>query len=109
MSTSGRDDADLDITASAGTGQRLPDDAAVELEWQRLERERIAEERDEAREDAITSTASRRRFPWPGLLAALAAGLIAAIILNAWLASLRTQTARESEAASHPSGTGSTP
>jgi hypothetical protein len=59
------------------------DDPAVEEEWRRIERERIAEEVEEAREDAIVEkTPSRRRWPWLAFAAALVAGMIAALVLN---------------------------
>lgn len=66
------------------------DDAVVQMEWQRLERQRIEEERVEAEEDAA-ERAPRPRLPWPALLVALAAGLIAALVINAVLLTVRPQ------------------
>ncbi len=67
----------------AGAGAAA-EDAVVEAEWQRIERERIAEEIAEAREDAddVTAPPSRPRWPWITLAAALAAGMLVAVVLN---------------------------
>ncbi|MFM8733644.1 MAG: hypothetical protein ACKOC8_00380 [Pirellulales bacterium] len=59
------------------------EDAAVEAEWRKLEAERIEEERDEARDDAIEAPApAPRRWPWVALAASLAAGVLVAAFLN---------------------------
>lgn len=80
-----------------------PDDAAVESEWRRIERERIAEEVEEAREDAIAEGPSRRRWPWLAFAAALAAGAVAALILNSPAAiSRRTVAVPPEPAAADP-------
>lgn len=72
-------------------GQQQPDDQddpAVQAEWQRLETERLAEERAEAREDAAEAAhqpaavgRDRGRQPLAFALA-LAAGIIVAILIN---------------------------
>jgi hypothetical protein len=69
---------------AAGTPGVEPgdDDAAIDGEWRKIEAERIAEERDEAREDLLAPEPSRRRWPWLAFAGALAAGVIAAIVLN---------------------------
>jgi len=65
-----------------------PDDPAVQAEWRRLEEERLAEERAEAREDAEEAAhepAGRRpRGTWPliAFAIALAAGIVAALVVN---------------------------
>jgi hypothetical protein len=51
----------------------------VTAEWRRIQRDHIDEERAEADQ---TAGPSRRRLPWAGLLAALAAGVVAAILAN---------------------------
>ena len=58
-----------------------PDDA-VDAEWRKLEAERIAEERDEAGEDALDGPAPSARWPWWAFAAALAAGVILSIMIN---------------------------
>lgn len=60
------------------------DDAAVALEWRRLEAERIAEEREEAHEDEVEAVTHRphTRWPWLALAGALAAGVLVAVVLN---------------------------
>ena len=67
--------------ASGPTGD--PDEAAVAAEWRKIEAERIAEEREEAREDAEDDVApAGMRWPWQAFAAALVAGLALAIALN---------------------------
>jgi len=59
------------------------DEAAVAAEWRRIEAERIAEERQEAREDAEDDIPpATPRWPWLAFAAALLAGLVLAIALN---------------------------
>ncbi len=75
-------------------------DAAVEDEWRRIERERIAEEVEEAREDAIAEEAPPlRRWPWLAFVAALTAGVIAAVVLNSPAAISRRMVAPRQEPA----------
>ncbi len=67
-------------------------DEAVEQEWQRVERDRLDEERAEALEDEEAtsearrtdglSAASDRRWLKPAMTVALAAGLLVAVMLN---------------------------
>lgn len=64
------------------------EDPAVIAEWRRLEAARLAEEREEARDDAeetahrpVTSP-TERRWSLPALLVALAAGIAAALFIN---------------------------
>lgn len=77
-----------------------PDAAAVEGEWRKLEAERIAEEREEAREDLLDAVPARRRWPWPALAAALVAGVIAAVVINAALVARRPAAGPAAEAPS---------
>lgn len=72
--------------------QRPPiasDDPAIEAEWRRLETARLAEEREEARENATeasgqtSESGAGRRWLLPAFGAALAAGIVLAIVLNA--------------------------
>lgn len=60
------------------------DDVEVEAEWRRIERERLEEEIAEAREDAAepVDEPMRHRWPWLALAGALAAGVLAAIVIN---------------------------
>ena len=101
MQNSRGDDESGERTAEQPAGPQVPsgDDAAVELEWKRLERRRIEEERAEARENAAVEHGSGPRLPWTALLAALTAGLIAAVILNAALGTLRPQVESAVDAA----------
>lgn len=57
-------------------------DEAVDAEWRKIEAERIAEEREEAREDALDPEPHRRRWSWWAFAAALVAGGILAAALN---------------------------
>ena len=66
------------------------DDAAVDTEWRKLEAERIAEERAEAREDVVEAEPLRPRWTWLAMAASLAAGVLVAVGLNGLL----TQPAR---------------
>ncbi|MEI7780743.1 MAG: hypothetical protein WCJ18_02315 [Planctomycetota bacterium] len=65
------------------------DDAEVETEFKRIEHERIAQERAEARED-VESTAPEksahrpRQWQVTALALALAVGLVAALFANRW-------------------------
>jgi hypothetical protein len=58
-----------------------PDDA-VDAEWRKLEAERIAEDRNEAGEDALDTPTAPARWPWWAFAAALAAGVILTILIN---------------------------
>ena len=62
-------------------------DRAVVQEWRSIETERIAEERAEAEADRVAETsptlaAPGRSWPWLTIAAALAAGLLVALVLN---------------------------
>lgn len=65
-----------------------PDDPAVQAEWRRLEAERLAEERAEAREDAAEAAhepvpvRSRRHRQPLAFAAALVSGIVVAILVN---------------------------
>lgn len=65
-------------------GDMADDDAEVEGEWRRIERERLAEEIAEARDDAAepVDEPMRHRWPWLALAGALAAGVLAAVVIN---------------------------
>lgn len=73
---------------AAGTAARSaggPADPRVDAEWERIELERLAGEIAEAREDAAvaeTTSEPRQRWPWMTMLAALAAGLLVAALVN---------------------------
>jgi hypothetical protein len=54
----------------------------VDAEWRKLEAERITEERDEAVEDALDAPSPPARWPWWAFAAALAAGVILAVLIN---------------------------
>ncbi len=73
----------------SGPSQQPPDsDPALEAEWQRLETERLAEERAEARDDAEEAAhhppqkTSERRVLVQALAVALAAGGVLAFLMN---------------------------
>lgn len=59
-------------------------DAEVEAEWRRIEEQRLAEERAEATEDSADPVppATRSRWPWLVLVAALAAGSAVTMVIN---------------------------
>lgn len=59
-----------------------PDDVAVDAEWRKIEAERIAEERDEAREDVLDPPPAPRGWAWWALAAALVAGGLLALAIN---------------------------
>lgn len=71
--------AALDATTVGGA-----EDADVEAEWRKIERERLEEEIAEAREDAAAPVDEpmRHRWPWLALAAALAAGVLVAVVIN---------------------------
>ena len=72
------------LAALDGAGDAADDDAAVEAEWRRIERERLEEEIAEARAGAAepVDEPMRHRWPWMVLFGALAAGLLTAIVIN---------------------------
>lgn len=72
------------LAALDAAGDTADDDAEVEAEWRRIERERLEEEIAEAREDAAEAADEpmRHRWPWLALAAALAAGVLAAVVIN---------------------------
>lgn len=57
-------------------------DEAVMAEWQRIEEARIAEDRDEARDDAESAPHPLRTWAWVVLGLALLAGIVATVLLN---------------------------
>jgi hypothetical protein len=71
--------AALDAAAVGGA-----EDADVEAEWRKIERERLEEEIAEAREDAAepVDEPMRHRWPWLALAGALAAGVLAAFVID---------------------------
>jgi len=77
------------IPASAAPTDAAPADP-IEREWERLERERVAEEIAEAHEDvveAITHPPARRggNWVWWAFAAALLAGVVFAVAVNLFL------------------------
>ena len=72
------------IAALDAAGDTADDDAEVEAEWRRIERERLEEEIAEARDDAAepVDEPMRHRWPWLALAGALAAGVLAAVVIN---------------------------
>jgi hypothetical protein len=72
------------LAALDAAGDTADDDAEVEAEWRRIERERLDEEIAEARDDAAESVDEpmRHRWPWLALAGALAAGVLAAVVIN---------------------------
>jgi hypothetical protein len=72
------------LAALDGAGEAADDDAAVEAEWRRIERERLEEEIAEARAGAAepADEPMRHRWPWMVFVGALAAGLLTAIVIN---------------------------
>lgn len=74
------------MAAVAGDRPAAADEAAVDVEWRRLEAERIAEERAEAREDVVEAEPPRRRWTWLAMAASLAAGVLVAVGLNGLVA-----------------------
>jgi hypothetical protein len=74
-----------DVLAALDTaGETAGDDAEVEEEWRRIERERLEEEIAEARADAAAPVDEplRHRWPWLALAGALAAGVLATLVIN---------------------------
>lgn len=74
-----------DVLAAVDTaGGLAADDAEVEEEWRRIERQRLDEEIAEAQEDAAEPPRQtmRQQWPWLALAAALAAGMLVAVVVN---------------------------
>ena len=75
--------SDQEVSFDDSTTAGDAGDRAVTAEWRRIQRERIDDERAEAEADADpVGGCPRRRVPWAGLLAALAAGVMAAVLAN---------------------------
>lgn len=75
-----------------GTPAAAPktDELAVDVEWKRLESNRLAEEVAEARDDVGgTTTAPPSGWLWGGFAAALLAGVVFAVAVNVALAARR--------------------
>lgn len=72
------------LAAVDAAGAEAADEAEVEEEWRRIERDRLEGEIAEAREDAAEPAAEpmRQRWPWLALAAALAAGVLVAVAIN---------------------------
>jgi hypothetical protein len=72
------------LAAVEAAGAEAADEAEVEEEWRRIERERLEDEIAEAREDAAepASEPMRQRWPWLALAGALAAGVLVTVALN---------------------------
>lgn len=72
------------LAALDAAGETAGDDAEVEEEWRRIERERLEEEIAEARADAAAPVDEpmRHRWPWLALAGALAAGVLATLVIN---------------------------
>lgn len=65
-------------------GDEAAEEAEVEAEWRRIERQRLEGEIAEARDDAEEPAAEpmRQRWPWIALAGALAAGVLVAVAIN---------------------------
>lgn len=65
-------------------GDEAAEEADVEAEWRRIERQRLEGEIAEAREDAAEPAVEpmRQRWPWIALAGALAAGVLVAVVIN---------------------------
>jgi hypothetical protein len=96
------------------------DDVEVAAEWRQIERERIAAERAEAREDVESlardaAAAGRRITNWPlvAMVAALVAGVALAVLVNVRIDAARKQQAAAVDASGReaaflePAGSGS--
>jgi hypothetical protein len=103
----------------AAAGGAAEDDVEVAAEWRQIERERIAAERAEAREDveslARDAAAGRRVTNWPlvAMVAALVAGVVLAVLVNGRIDAARKQQAAAVDASGReaaflePAGSGS--
>jgi anti-sigma factor RsiW len=71
--------AALDVPPAAES-----DEAEVEAEWRKIDRERRAQEIAAAGDDAAHASPQpiRRRWPWLALAGALAAGVLATVVIN---------------------------
>jgi hypothetical protein len=65
-------------------GDEAAEEAEVEAEWRRIERQRLEGEIAEARDDAAepASEPMRQRWPWIALAGALAAGVLVAVVID---------------------------
>jgi hypothetical protein len=91
--------------AMAAAGGVAEDDVKVAAEWRQIERERIAAERSEAREDiealprdaggaaAVRPPRPRTHWPLAAMLAALAAGVLVAVAVNRQIDAARKRDA----------------
>lgn len=72
------------LAAIDAAGDEAADDAKVEEEWRRIERQRLEGEIAEAVDDAAKPAAEpmRQRWPWLALAGALAAGVLVAVAIN---------------------------
>jgi hypothetical protein len=72
------------LAAIDAAGDEAADEAEVEEEWRRIERQRLDGEIAEAEDDAAEPAPEpmRQRWPWLALAGALAAGVIVAVVIN---------------------------
>ncbi|MFM8290112.1 MAG: anti-sigma factor family protein, partial [Planctomycetia bacterium] len=65
-------------------GDGAAEEAEVEAEWRRIERQRLEGEIAEARDDAAEPAPEpmRQRWPWIALAGALAAGVLVAVVID---------------------------
>lgn len=72
------------LAAIDAVGDEAGDEAEVEEEWRRIERQRLEGEIAEAADDAAEPVPEpmRQRWPWLALAGALAAGVLVAVAIN---------------------------